>query len=170
MPINGAVLLLKPNLTIYTLGLNVLQTKRFTAESGFNETGRPLAVLPHRHPLVSNRTWMFRRNTWNMVNGAGDQGLLVHVYLVVLRGRAAQVTSGGWRGNMRLFHFNGVRPSMLHAYPQHPAYAACVAWELAPLVPAAHADGVVRLLTFPPPQVAPSPGAAVSAAADTLIL
>ena len=103
MPINGAVLLLKPNLTIYTLGLNVLQTKRFTAESGFNETGRPLAVLPHRHPLVSNRTWMFRRNTWNMVNGAGDQGLLVHVYLVVLRlDRCGTRLNGGRRIQVQL--------------------------------------------------------------------
>ena len=123
VPINTAVLLLKPNRTVYRIGRRTLQTQRFSIETGFNETGPPSLTLPcdqdgsgwgflaHRAAatsstdlvdnrwgsqatsLINKRTKMCRHNTWNFICGAGDQGLVAHVYLVMLRGRTVRRTS-----------------------------------------------------------------------------
>lgn len=96
-PINAAVLLLKPSLRVYELGRAALQSRRWSPEAGFNESGPPSKVFP-RLPSGGlhyrmRQTRMWHADTWNVITGDGDQGLLVHVFLVALRGETFQFAS-----------------------------------------------------------------------------
>jgi len=89
-------MLLRPSDSIYQLGLGVLRTLRFNYTHGFNVTGRPLDVLPisllDEH-IAPRDAWrirdgsMIHRNAWDVVCGDADQGLFIHVFLVLLRGK-----------------------------------------------------------------------------------
>lgn len=110
VPINTAAMLLRPSQHAYALGLATLQTRRFNFTHGFNLTGRPRDVLPLQTlPYATAKrlrdNTMARRNTWDVVCGDSDQGLFVHVFLVLLRGEtfAAPERDSGFAFN----HFFG---------------------------------------------------------------
>ena len=59
--------------------------------TGFNLSGRPRSTLPIREMARADvkrlrDSRMYRMNTWDVVCGDADQGLFVHVFLVLLRG------------------------------------------------------------------------------------
>ena len=85
-PINTAVMLLKPNLSIFEEGLRVLQRKRFDPLLGFDRVGAPQSALVHLRGTLEwqriNRTTMLRKNDWNFVGGHACQGLFVYLFLV----------------------------------------------------------------------------------------
>lgn len=108
-PINTAALLLKPLTRVYALLRNVLQTGIFDPDLGFNRTGRPqhaigspaaLGLRPSTLHAVQN-SMFWRHNDWRFIGGDGDQGLLVHVYIVLLNAWASP------RGLWGVHHFFG---------------------------------------------------------------
>ena len=92
-PINTATLLLKPRTSVYELLRSVLQAGLFDPDLGFNRTGRPqhaigsLAGLGLRPAAATNlkTSTFWRHNDWRFIGGDGDQGLIVHVYIVLLK-------------------------------------------------------------------------------------
>jgi len=154
VPINTAVMLLKPSRRVYDVGCRALRSRVWSAALGFNETGAPRDVLPLEaaaaaaatagggggggvggvgggghgsggaagdcggvvggggraggaasgsggggaagggrvhHRVLKTRMW--NANTWEVITGDGDQGLLVHVFLVVLGGATFRFAS-----------------------------------------------------------------------------
>jgi hypothetical protein len=81
-PINAGIMWLKPDAGYYAEGVALLRTMRFSAERGFNESGRPsellAAGLAARAPY--NATRLVALDTWNIVAGAADQGLYTLVF------------------------------------------------------------------------------------------
>ena len=78
---------------MYELLRSVLQTGLFDPDLGFNRTGRPqqaigsLAGLGLRPAAATNlkTSTFWRHNDWRFIGGDGDQGLIVHVYVVLLK-------------------------------------------------------------------------------------
>jgi len=110
VPINGAVLLIKPSEKLFALGRHVLQTLQWDPAHGFNHSGAPrMSLAPaasnsqvdmprmfaHRDGLNFRitRTGLWKRDHWNTVDGDSDQGLLAHVFLVMLQGRTFRFAS-----------------------------------------------------------------------------
>ena len=109
VPINTAVMLLRPDESVYSIGLAVLSQGRFNYTHGFNLTGRPRDVLPalrgaDLRRVRDNRMW--RVDTWDVVCGDADQGLFAHVFLVALRGVGFAYPSRDDRA--RVHHFFGM--------------------------------------------------------------
>ena len=93
-PINGGVLLLKPNRTVYEEGLKLLRTRSFSTTTGFNGSGSLQRALNATvmSPTLSAafrqrvaRTVAYHTDTWGFVNGDSDQGLFTAMYMA--RGR-----------------------------------------------------------------------------------
>jgi hypothetical protein len=91
-PINGGVLLLKPNRTVYEEGLQLLRTRTFDATAGFNRSGSLRSAMNASMPALSGAarrlaesTFAYQANTWDFVNGDADQGLFTAIYMA--RGR-----------------------------------------------------------------------------------
>ena len=144
VPINTAVMLLKPSRRVYDLGRRALRTGVWSSALGFNGTGAPRDVLPLEAPARDRdcggsgcgggggggggeagdhggmvggggpaggavggaagggggrvhhrvlKTRMWNANTWEVITGDGDQGLLVHVFLVLLGGATFRFAS-----------------------------------------------------------------------------
>lgn len=126
VPINGGAFLIRPSHELHTLGVAALAaTSRFNYTHGFLLRGPPRAALnpsPNANisiawsalppPLLRSRMW--RRDTWNVVDGDGDQGLLAHVFLGVRGGRTLSYTTK--HASWRVHHFFSVhKPWGKHA-------------------------------------------------------
>ena len=72
-PINTAVMLLKPNTSVFARGLAVLRRRRFDRRLGFDLVGRPRDALAHlrAHPSwpLINHTRMLVGNDWDFIGG-----------------------------------------------------------------------------------------------------
>ncbi|KAG8469090.1 hypothetical protein KFE25_007608 [Diacronema lutheri] len=101
-PVNMGMVWLKPSRAMFEEGVALLRTGRFSYETGFNMTGRPLELMDAQmaRTLPMNRTRMIYLNTWNVVAGASDQGLFSLVFM--MRHRALRLTS---RADYTLHHF-----------------------------------------------------------------
>ena len=104
IPINTGTMLLRPSERVHAIGMRTLQAMRFNFTHGFNLSGRPRDVLPFKQMARADvkrlrDSRMSRMNTWDVVCGDADQGLFVHVFLVVLRGKtfAYPVRDNGFR-------------------------------------------------------------------------
>ena len=120
-PINTAVMLLKPSLSIFARGLAVLERARFDRLRGFDLIGRPRDVLAHLNTTILwaevSRTRMVDHNDWNFVGGHGCQGLFVYLFLIELVRDPHQLPVGfplGYAarrkqhlGTLRVHHFRG---------------------------------------------------------------
>jgi hypothetical protein len=129
VPVNGGLFVLRPSLSVYEQGRQALMTMRFSFSHGFNMSGTPQRLLRLNRtkcrlgldyygteewcdPALGTR--MHKANTWNVVDGDGDQGLLAHVFLVLRGGETTSFTSrhSAWR----VHHFFGPhKPWGLHA-------------------------------------------------------
>ena len=87
-PINTAVMLLKPNRSIFEEGCRVLGRKRFDRIRGFEFSGPPREVMAHLANTTDinfqhvERTRMVAHNDWNFIGGHACQGLFVYLFLV----------------------------------------------------------------------------------------
>ena len=78
-PVNSGVLLLKPSLQVYALGLGALEAARFDPALGWSEAGRPrqsvaLHNLPHAvAERLNHTTDMLRGDHWRFVGADGEQ-------------------------------------------------------------------------------------------------
>ena len=120
-PINTAVMLLKPSLSIFERGLAVLTRARFDRVRGFDLIGRPRDVLAHLNTTALwtevSRTRMVVHNDWNFVGGHACQGLFVYLFLIELGrdpGRLPMRFPHGYAarrqlhlGTLRAHHFRG---------------------------------------------------------------
>jgi hypothetical protein len=101
-PINAGLVWIKPSAAAYDEGLALLRTMRFSAERGFNDSGRPSELLEAgaaaSWPL--NGTRFVALDSWNMVAGASDQGLYTHVFAIRRRTLAF-----ARRADYQLHHF-----------------------------------------------------------------
>ena len=133
-PINTATLLLKPRTSVYELLRSVLQTRLFDPDLGFNRTGRPqhaigsLAGLGLRPSAATNlkTSTFWRHNDWRFIGGDGDQGLIVHVYIVLLK--AWTSPQGATRVRVRVWvraqlHRTRAIDSALREIPYHSSSA-----------------------------------------------
>lgn len=84
IPVNTGVMLLKPSLRAYEMGLLALLTRRFSAMRGWNATGSPIALLRRDAQLRFAETKLVKENTWDVVCGNADQGLFTYVFLAKL--------------------------------------------------------------------------------------
>lgn len=123
-PINTAVMVLKPNLSIFEEGMEILRRRRFNPQLGFDFVGRPRDALAHLHKTPEwiriERTRMLQDNDWNFIGGHACQGLFVYLFLVrgdgeplryfaYPKSRALRLQQG--LGTMRVRHFNsGTKP------------------------------------------------------------
>ena len=106
VPVNGGLFVLAPSRNAYRIGLAALRSRRFNWSHGFELRGRPRDVLPPTDALAPLRwTRMWRRNTWDVVNGALDQGLLTFIYLVALGG--ADTSYNSKLSASRVHHYFG---------------------------------------------------------------
>ena len=101
-PINGGVFMIKPNVSDYLAGLRALRGP-FNLSHGFE--ARPHALV--KGDKYDRRTKWFRQDTWDIVGGNSDQGLLTYIYHVnqlVYRNRSQLVVHHFWGGQnpMRL--------------------------------------------------------------------
>lgn len=85
VPLNGGLFAIKPSLTIYTHGINMVFNKYF--DNSFKYLGPPLGLF-NKTKVNSQflNCKMIHANTWNVVGGNTDQGLFSLLY--VLQGNA----------------------------------------------------------------------------------
>lgn len=85
VPLNAGLFAIKPSLTRFTRGINLVSNKYFV--NNFNYLGPPLSLFNTTkvYPQFL-QCKMIRSNTWNVVSGNTDQGLFSMLY--VLQGNA----------------------------------------------------------------------------------
>ena len=103
-PINTGVMMLKPSTSTYERGLHTLEMGSFDFINGFDEVGPPQQAFPwHKmtlnQSLVFNESRMVKRNSWNFVGSAGDQGLFVYEFLIRQGAAAFEYSGRGAFGN-----------------------------------------------------------------------
>ncbi|KAL1526534.1 hypothetical protein AB1Y20_015243 [Prymnesium parvum] len=88
-PVNGAVLIVRPNMSIYLEGIDVLRRATmftpFNTSLGWEHVGRPSEVIP-----PTDHVWWRRRrhthvvdeNNWDFVGGRTDQGFFFYMLRV----------------------------------------------------------------------------------------
>ena len=84
IPVNTGVMLLKPSLEAYQIGLLALRSGRFSSSRGWDEAGSPQQLLPEQARSDFGYTRLVRENTWDVVCGNADQGLFTYVFLARL--------------------------------------------------------------------------------------
>lgn len=84
IPVNTGVMLLKPSLEAYQIGLLALRSGRFSSARGWDEAGSPHQLLPAQARSDFGYTRLVRENTWDVVCGNADQGLFTYVFLARL--------------------------------------------------------------------------------------
>lgn len=107
---NAAVMLFRPNLTVYNEGLRVLGSAvgtPFDPTLGWLGTGRPVDILPAEdHAWRRRQMTMLDRNSWEFVGASIDQGFFFYMMRVKhqnpqlgadlrLSSCARQITDGG---------------------------------------------------------------------------
>ena len=94
-PISAAIMVLKPSNSTYNTGLNVLRTRRWHPQRGFNDSGSPREVVDEE-ALTRRSSVMNTSNSWKFTGGDADQGLLVHVFMGVLRSVGHRDSDDPW--------------------------------------------------------------------------
>ena len=84
VPVNTGVMLLKPSLEAYQIGLLALLSGRFSSARGWDNAGSPRQLLPEQTRSDYGYTRLVRENTWDVVCGNADQGLFTYVFLARL--------------------------------------------------------------------------------------
>lgn len=91
--LNGGLLLLKPRQEEYELGVRLLRTMRFNITHGPGLIGRPRDLLNASDLELYKEVHMVKYNTWNVVNGDADQGMISAVYAMLARRHAVPTYS-----------------------------------------------------------------------------
>ena len=124
-PINAGVMLIKPSLPTWRIGLRALESLKWNATHGFELRGtlrerlrattEQLCRRRPQRPTLESLGWSFAcedynssqavaHDTWTFICGDADQGLFTHVYLAELAGRTfrplPQVISHRFRASM----------------------------------------------------------------------
>jgi hypothetical protein len=88
-PLHGGYFMIKPNATLYTEGLEVMERAAaggFSLAKGWDGVGRPHDAVPRSDTvweiLTKRRLEMFTRNDWSYVCGSSDQGFFFYMYRV----------------------------------------------------------------------------------------
>jgi len=84
VPVNTGVMLLKPSLEAYQIGLLALLSGRFSSARGWDDAGSPRQLLPKQTLGDFGYTRLVREDTWDVVCGNADQGLFTYVFLARL--------------------------------------------------------------------------------------
>ena len=149
-PLNGGLMLLKPNRSLLDAGLEVLGRCRFNETHGWDLTGRPrsLRVAPlllrgqHAVPSASGRsrdmhralerTRAYKRNDWQFTGADCDQGLLFYLLYVRFRVGAFGRYAAGWPSRRRAAASAG-RPATLPSLAARHWWASFKPWREWPL-------------------------------------
>ena len=145
--VHGGAFLLRPSRRTFQAGLDVLRSRQWTPEDGFEAAGSPRHVCHHGrvgHGFLRRcqQTRFWTDDTWDVVAGNADQGLLTHIYLTSRRlGRGAlRLTT---YPNYSVHHFWGSSKPWLLKFTRClrfwefldgplersvPSSALCVAW------------------------------------------
>ena len=88
--VHGGIFLVKPSRRTFHLGLDVLRSRHWTPKGGFEAAGSPREVCRRQrvgrgYLRQCKKTRFWRDDTWDVVAGNADQGLLTHVYLTSRR-------------------------------------------------------------------------------------
>ena len=131
IPVNTGVMLLKPSLHAYQIGLTALWDGRFSVARGWDDAGSPRELLRPGAVRTFEYTRMLKENTWGVVCGNADQGLFTYVFLARLDAyspsRYCPLATKFTRGDcgkcpMPVWHFwAGDKPWWLH-------YTRCLRW------------------------------------------
>ena len=131
VPVNTGVMLLKPSLDAYHIGLKALWAGRFSVSRGWDDAGSPRDLLHPGALRTFGHTRMLRENTWGVVCGNADQGLFTYVFLARLDAyspsRYCPIATKFIRGDcgkcpMPVWHYwAGDKPWWLH-------YTRCLRW------------------------------------------
>ena len=79
-PVNTGILVVRPNVTLYELGKQVIKRCKFNVTHGFDLQGPPRNTMLG-NPYTAN-TMCIKNNTWEFVGGDSDQGLFSHMMFV----------------------------------------------------------------------------------------
>jgi hypothetical protein len=81
-PINGGVLIVRPDIHLYRDGLAVLERNVFNVTHGFDLAGRPMASMNASDVMKLSHTACIRNNDWHFVTSDSDQGLFSYMTYV----------------------------------------------------------------------------------------
>ena len=84
-PINAGSLLFKPSRRVFDMACKVLSTRQFNTTHGFEYAGKPTALLDRAALRRFRFTRLVTEDTWDVVGGNADQGLLTYLFTMRLR-------------------------------------------------------------------------------------